>query len=125
VHSGSSERLPERLRCGRLAVAGKGEAVLGTIGTDDLARDHLEVPLLLSVPAAHIAAIQPNHGEAGRLCHRMLRRPDKVLSHDCRADPQRSVPDRAGVLPPPIGSSSDRKAATLPKGTSAAYRAVT
>jgi hypothetical protein len=51
----------------RLAVAGKGEAVLDAIGVDHLARTHLEMALLLLVPAAHVAAVKPDHhGAAGR-----------------------------------------------------------
>jgi len=67
---------------------------------DDLARDHLEVPLLLPVSAVHIAAIETNHDGTGRLCRRLLRRLDEVLLHDLRADAQRPVPDRARVLRP-------------------------
>jgi len=70
------------------------------IGMDDLARDHLEMVLLLPVPAAHIAAIKTNHDDAGRLCRRLLRRLAEMLLHDLRADPQRPVPDRARVLRP-------------------------
>src|SRR3954470_3906803 len=43
-----------------LAVAGEGEAVLGALGVDHFARDHLEVTLLLPMPAAHVAAIEPD-----------------------------------------------------------------
>jgi len=43
THSGRGERLPKRLGRDRLAVAGEGEAVLGAIGMNDLARAHLEV----------------------------------------------------------------------------------
>jgi len=81
--------------------------------------------LLLPVSAAHIAAIQPNNNDTGRLCRRLLRRLDEVLL-------QISVPTRSVLFrtvpafcAPLIGSNSDRKAATLPKGTNAAYRAVT
>jgi hypothetical protein len=100
MHSGRGERLPERLGRDRLAVAGKGEAVLGTIGTDDLARDHLEVPLLLSVPAAHIAAVETNHNGAACLHHRVFRGLVEMLLDDILADPQRPVPDRARVMRP-------------------------
>jgi len=48
---------------------------------DHPARDHLKVPLLPPVPAAHVAAIQLNHDGAGRLCRRLLRRLDDVLLH--------------------------------------------
>src|SRR3954468_21207379 len=44
----------ERLGCGRLAVTGEGEAVLGAPGVDHLARDHLEVAPR-PVPAASIS----------------------------------------------------------------------
>jgi len=65
THPGRGKRLPERLGCGRRAVAGEGEAVLGAPGVDDLARDHLEVALR-PVPAADVAAIKPNHDGSGR-----------------------------------------------------------
>ncbi len=100
VHSDRGERLPERLGRNRLAVAGKGEAVLGTIGTDDLARDHLEVTLVLSVPAAHVAAVQPNHDGAACLHHRSLHGLAEMLADDILAHAQRPVPDRARVLRP-------------------------
>ena len=64
-YPGRGKRLPERRGCGRLAVAGEGEAVLGAPGVDDLARDYLEVALR-PVPAAHVAAIKPNHDRSGR-----------------------------------------------------------
>src|SRR3954469_9790539 len=65
THPDRGKRLPERLGCGRLAVAGEGEAVLGAPGVDHLARDHLEVALR-PVPAAYVTAIQPNHDGAVR-----------------------------------------------------------
>jgi len=74
--------------------------VLGAIGMNDLARDHLEMAFLLPVPAAYIVAVQPNHDGAGRLCRRLLRRLDEVLLHDLRADARRPVPHRARVLRP-------------------------
>ena len=51
VHPGRGERLRERVRGCRLAVAGKGEAALGTSGIDHVARNHPEMPVLLSMPA--------------------------------------------------------------------------
>ncbi len=98
VHAGHGERLSERLGLDRLAVAGEGEAVLGTIGTDDLARDHLEVPLVLPVPAAYIAAIQPSHDGAACLRHRSLRALAEMLVDDILAHAQRPIPDCARVL---------------------------
>ncbi len=100
VHSGRGERLPERLGRDRLAVAGEGEAVLGAAGRHDLARDHLEMALLLPVPAAHIAAIEPNHHRARRLRRGLLRAFGDMLVDDLLAHAQRPVPDRARVLRP-------------------------
>jgi len=39
-----------------MAASDKGKAVLGAMGVDHLARDHLEVALVSLVSAAHIAA---------------------------------------------------------------------
>jgi len=60
AHTRRGERPPERLGRGHLAVADEGETVLGAIGTDHLARDHLEAAPLALVPVAHIAAVQPD-----------------------------------------------------------------
>jgi hypothetical protein len=78
--------------------------VLGAVGIDHLARDHLEVALLLPMAAAYVAAIEPNHDGAGRLRRRPPQRLGGVLLHDLLADPQRPVADRARVLRP-----TDRK----------------
>jgi hypothetical protein len=53
VHTGCGKRLRERFGRGRLAVAGEGEAVLDAVDVNHLARDHLEMALLLAEPAAH------------------------------------------------------------------------
>jgi hypothetical protein len=100
VHSGSTERLRERFGRGRLVVAGEGEAVLAAIGVDHLARDHLEMALLLAVPAAHVAAIKPNYDGGGWRRRRPRRGLDGVLPHNVLAHPQRPVSDRARVLRP-------------------------
>src|SRR4051812_620485 len=42
-HARCGKRLPEGLGRSRLAIPGEGEAVLDAVGTDHLARDHLEV----------------------------------------------------------------------------------
>src|SRR5271165_4076381 len=65
VHASRTERLRERFGRDRLAVAGEGEAVPGAIGVDHLACDYLEMALLLPVPAAHVAAVKPNHDGVG------------------------------------------------------------
>ncbi|MGI4795528.1 MAG: hypothetical protein ACRYG8_15925 [Janthinobacterium lividum] len=113
MHSGHGERLLERLGCGRLAIAGEGEAVLGTIGTDDLARDHLEVPLVPPVPAAHVAAIETNHDGAACLYHRLLRGFAEMLLDDILAHAQRPVPDRARVLRPAYRQQLGQKSRDL------------
>src|ERR671933_792993 len=97
LYPGRHERLPERRGRGRRAVTGEGEAVLDATSVDDLARDHLEVALRL-VPAAHVATVEPDHDGAGRRRYGELRKLGGVLLHDVLADPQRPVPDRAGVL---------------------------
>ena len=74
--------------------------MLHASGVDHLARDHLEVALLLAVSAAHVAAVEPDHDGAGRLRHRSLRGPGGVWLHDRLADPPRPVPHRAGVPRP-------------------------
>jgi TnpA family transposase len=99
VHPGRGERLCERIRRGRRAVADKGEAVLGASGIDHLARNYLEMPLLLSVPAAHVAAVKSDHNSAARRrCCDPLGRLDGVLAHDFLAHPLRPVSDGARVL---------------------------
>ena len=52
------------------------------------------------MPAAHVAAIQPDHDGAGRRRCGELRILGRAQRHDVLADPQRPVPDRAGVLRP-------------------------
>jgi hypothetical protein len=64
MHAGRGERLRKRIRRGRLAVAGKGEAVLGASGIDHLARNHLEMAFLLPVPTTNVATIKPDHHRA-------------------------------------------------------------
>jgi len=69
THAGCGERLPECLGRDGRARAREREAVLGAIGMDHLARNHLEAAPLCPVPAAHIAAIEPDHDRtAGRRC---------------------------------------------------------
>ena len=121
LHPGRSKRLPERLGCGRLAVTGEGEAVLGTPGVDHLARDHLEVWRLRPVPAAHVAAIKSNHDGAGHLRRGELRILGRWRS-GTTSWPTRNVLFRTvpAFCAPLIGNSSDRRVETLPKGTSAA-----
>ncbi len=99
IHPGRRECLPERLGRSCLAVAGEGEAVLGTTGVDHLARDHLEVALR-PVPAAHVAAIKPDHDRAGWLRCGELRIRGGALRNDVLAHAQRPVLDRASVLRP-------------------------
>ena len=74
--------------------------MLGGVGTDHLARDHLEAASLVPVPVTHVAAVQPEHDRARHRQHRLARRVNGVRLHDCRADPQRPVAHRAGVLRP-------------------------
>ena len=100
AHARRGERLPERLGRGHRAVAGEGEAVLVAIGVDHLARDHLEVAPLPPVPAAHVAAIEPDHDGAGRRRRGGSAASAACAPHDLCADPQRPVPHRAGVLRP-------------------------
>jgi len=74
------------------------------MSVDHLARDHLKMALVLPVPTADIAAIQPNHDRFGRLRRRLLRRCGDLRLHNGLTDPQRPVSHRAGVLRP-----ADRK----------------
>ena len=90
MHAGRTERLRERFGRGRLVVAGEGEAALGAIGVNHLARDHLEMALLLAVPAEHVAAVKPNHNRDNRggWRHRSrLRHLGAVSLHDGLAHP--------------------------------------
>ena len=74
--------------------------MLGAIGVDHLARDHLEMALLLSVPTAHVAAVKPHHHSADLRCRGLRRHLGGVLAHDFLAYPPCPVPDRARVLRP-------------------------
>ncbi len=74
------------------------------MSVDHLARDHLKMALVLPMPTADVAAIQPNYDRFGWLCHPLLRRLGDLRLHNGFADPQRPVPHRAGVLRP-----ADRK----------------
>ena len=65
-HACCGERLPQGLGRSRLAIPGKGEAVLNPLGIDHLARDHLEVAPLLGSSAAHVATIEPDHDGSER-----------------------------------------------------------
>ena len=95
--------------------------MLNTICIDDLARDYLEVAPLSAMPAADVAAIKPDHDRFSWL----RRVGESRLPHNDLADPPCPVSHRAGVLLPLNGSNSDSRAATLPNGANAAYRAVT
>jgi hypothetical protein len=78
----------------------KAKAVLGVAGVDHLARDHLEMALLLAEPAAHVATVKSDHHSAARRRHGPLRRLGGVLAHDFIAHPLRPVSDGTGVLRP-------------------------
>ena len=68
------------------------------------------------VPAAHVAAIEPDHDGAGRLRRGRLRSLGRMPLHDLsptRIVLLRTVP---AFCAPLIGSSSDRRVATLPNG---------
>jgi hypothetical protein len=67
LHAGHGERLIERVGRNRGAVAREGEAGLGVIGGDPLARDHLKVALLVPVPTADVPIIKPYHDGAALL----------------------------------------------------------
>jgi hypothetical protein len=73
---------------------------VGTSGIDHLARNHLEMALLLSVPTAHVAAVKSDHHSAARRRRGPLRRLGGVLAHDFLTHPLRPVSDGAGVLRP-------------------------
>ncbi len=100
VHARRGECPPERLGRGHLAVADIGETVLGAVGTDHLARGHLEAAPRVPVPVAHVAAVQPDDDRAGRPRRGPVLEFDGVRLHDFRADAQRPVAHRAGVLRP-------------------------
>jgi hypothetical protein len=104
LHASHDERLLECVGRNRGAVAREGEAGLVAIGVDHLARDHLEMTLLVPVPTADVAAIKPNHDRFGLLGRDLLRRHGGMRLHNGFADPQRPVTHRAGVLRP-----ADRK----------------
>ncbi len=70
------------------------------MGVDHLARDHLKMALLLSLTAADVAAIKPEHDGTGRLRRGLRRSLYDVRRHDLLANPQRPVPHRARVRCP-------------------------
>jgi hypothetical protein len=100
MHPSCSERLRECFGRGRLAVPGEGEPVLGAIGVDHLARNHLEMALLLPVPVAHVAAVKPDHNGTAGGGRSPLRRLGGVLAHDFLAHPPCPVSDSARVWRP-------------------------
>lgn len=71
------------------------EARLDAIGVDHLTGDHLKMTLLLAVPTADVAAIKSGHDGIG-----WLRRVGGTRLHNGLANPQRPVPNRAGVRRP-------------------------
>jgi hypothetical protein len=98
MHPGSGEHLRKRFARSGLAIAGKGEAVLGARSIDHLARDDLEMAFLLPMPAAHVATIKPDHHRPTWWRRALRRRLGDVLAYDRLAHPPRPVPDRAGIL---------------------------
>jgi len=90
------------------------------MSVDHLARDYLKMALLLPMPTADVAAIQPNHDRFGWLRHRLLRCLGDQRLHNGLADPQRPAPHRAGVvqrLPPSfvtLGRTAERAPGVLP-----------
>ena len=115
----------ERVGRNHGAVARECEAGLDAMSVDYLARDPLKMPLVLPVPTADVAAIQPNHDRFGWLRRRLLRRLCDLGLHT--ASPTRNVLFRTvpAFCAPLVGSNSDSSVATWPNGASAAYRAVT
>ena len=100
MHTGCGKRLRERFDRGRLPVAGEGEAVLDAVDVNHLACDHLEMALLLAVPAAHVATVKPNDNGGHWRRRGRLRRVRAVSLHDGLAHPQRPVSNRPRVLCP-------------------------
>jgi hypothetical protein len=102
--------------------------MLAAIGVNHLARDHLEMTLVLAVPATQLAAVKPNLNRDNRVAGDIaVGFAVSVLCCCTTLSPTRSVlfrtvPAFCALL---IGSSSDSSTATLPNGVSAAYRAVT
>jgi hypothetical protein len=73
---------------------------MDAVSIDHLARDHLEVAPLLAVPAAHVAAVEPDHDGSGHPRRGSLLGRGRVRPHDRLTDAPRPVPDRAGVPHP-------------------------
>ncbi|MBV9750044.1 MAG: hypothetical protein JO157_14635 [Acetobacteraceae bacterium] len=72
--------------------------MLGAIGMDHLARDHLEAAPLGPVPIAHVAAVDADDNGTRRWQRRLTRTRGSVCLHDLRADPQHPVAHRACVI---------------------------
>jgi hypothetical protein len=96
-----------------------GEAVLDAMSINHLAHNHLEVPLLPPVPAAHIVAVEPNHDGSGRRCRGPLRDCGRVRLHDLLAHSPRivSCPACPNSIPNPehVRNSLSWQDATLAK----------
>jgi hypothetical protein len=67
--------------------------MLSSLSINHLARDHLEMAPIPTMPVADVAAIKPDHDRIG-----WLRRVGGMLLHDGLAHPHHSVPHRAGML---------------------------
>jgi hypothetical protein len=110
----------ERVGCGHWTVPDESKAMLDTTGVDHLARYHLKMALLLSMPTADIAAISPTTtGSVGgvAVCCAALMKCGRTT-----ASPTHNVLFRTvlAFCAPLIGSNSDSSAATLPNDASAA-----
>jgi hypothetical protein len=72
--------------------------VLGASDVDHLARDHLEMALLLAVPAANVATVKPHHHAAALRHHGLRRHLGGVSAHDFLAHPPCPVSGSARIL---------------------------
>jgi len=102
LHTSRGERVLERIGCHRGAIARECEAGLDAMSVDHLARDHLEMALVLPVPTADVAAIQPKHDPFGWLRRPLLRHLGdlQLPQRLCRPATSCSAPHRTGVLRP-------------------------
>ena len=79
-----------KFACG-IAVAGKGEAMLGSIEIEHLARDYFEIPFGATMPAAQIASIEADHD---RRSHRV----NVGICGSLGTQPRDTLADAAGSI---------------------------
>ena len=84
----------------RIAVAGKCEAMLGSIEIEHLTRDHFEIPFRATMPAAQIAPIEADHDRRSHrvnvgICDSLGTQPRDMLADAACSNAHRAAVDGA------------------------------